>query len=239
MSVENPRASTLLAALLPAHVAAFETREPIDPATLDPQEARYVTHAAPKRAAEFAAGRACARTALAALGISGFALRPGPNREPAWPAGVVGSITHTAGYCGAAVARQSQLLCLGIDAERRGRVHRRLWHRITTKAERVWLEGLPHERASDMAAVIFSAKEAFFKAQFPLTREWLAFADVSVSAEAGSVRFSASRTLAIEALVPGAWTGRYAFDGDLVVAGVAYAPHTPPASDCGSSLGRM
>ena len=42
---------------------------------------------------------------------------PGAKREPLWPAGVVGSITHCDGYRAAAVARATDLATVGIDAE--------------------------------------------------------------------------------------------------------------------------
>lgn len=219
MRSEKLRVSRLLSGLFAQRVIAFEAREPIGPETLMVEEARYVSRAVPKRVAEFAAGRACARRALAELAIVDFALAVGPDREPLWPQGVTGSITHTTGFCGVAVARQTEMASLGIDAERRGAVERRLWRQIATEPELRWLEGLPPARAADMASLVFSAKEAFFKCQFPLTREWLGFSDVSVSVKSRVLRLAPSRRLALQALRPAPWTGRYALRGALVVSG--------------------
>ncbi len=239
---ENLRASRLLRGLFSHRVIAFEAREAIGPETLLEQEARCVGRAVPKRVAEFATGRACARRALAELAIDGFPLRAGADREPLWPEGVTGSITHTAGFCGAAVARTAEAASLGIDAEQRGAVQRRLWRQIATPRELQWLGALPRARADDMATLLFSAKEAFFKCQFPLTREWLNFSDVSVSVEprAGSGAASAgpraprsrfrrlhvvpARRLALEGWAPAPWAGRYALAGALIVTGFALPP---------------
>jgi hypothetical protein len=57
--------------LFPPGVAVAVRREPGDPADLLPGEAVYVAKAVPKRINEFAAGRACARRALATFGMPG------------------------------------------------------------------------------------------------------------------------------------------------------------------------
>ena len=94
--------------LFPPGVAVAVRREPGDPADLLPGEAVYVAKAVPKRINEFAAGRACARRALATFGMPGAVLLAAPDRQPLWPTGFVGSITHTAGFCAAAVAPRSR-----------------------------------------------------------------------------------------------------------------------------------
>ncbi len=231
MRRENLRASRLLGGLFANRVIAFEAREPIGPESLLEEEARYVRRAVHKRVGEFAAGRACARRALAELAITSFPLRVGADREPLWPNGITGSITHTAGFCGVVVARTSEAASLGIDAEQRDAVHRRLWRHIATPEELRWLEAFPPSRAADMAALVFSAKEAFFKCQFPLTREWLSFADVSVSVEPGAARtgphsvgVTPRRGVALQGLPPPPWAGRYALRGALVVTGFGLPP---------------
>gem|GEM_PF-224526 len=211
--------SPLIAGLYAEPVCAFEARGPVDPGALARAEAEYVARAVPKRAGEFAAGRACARRALAGLGITEFALRVGADREPLWPAGVTGSITHTAGFCGVVAARTAVVASLGLDAERRDAVHRRLWRRIATPEELAWLESLAPDLAPDMAALIFSAKEAFYKCQFPLTREWLDFSAVSVSVGPGSFEVRPRRALALESLARPPWRGRHALDRSLILTG--------------------
>jgi len=187
---EQVRTSSLLGGLFTEGVIAFEARELLAADTLRAEEARDVARAVPKRVAEFATGRACARRALAELGVTGFALRVGADREPLWPEGLTGSITHTSGFCGVVVAEKTAALSLGVD------------------------------RSVAMASVLFSAKEAFFKCQFPLTREWLNFGDVSAHVGRRNFRITPTRPLALEGLVAAPWMGRYAFEGPLVVSGV-------------------
>ncbi len=225
------RASRLIGKLFRHRVIAFEARQPIGREALHSEEARYVARAVPKRVGEFAAGRACARRALARLSIADFPLRVGAYREPLWPEGITGSITHTAGFCGVVVARKTTVLALGIDAELASSVHRGLWRQIATPEELQWLEGLPKSRAGSMACVVFSAKEAFFKCQFPLTREWVDFSDVTVRVERGGFRIAPRKALALHALVPAPWAGRYALEDPLVVTGVSLPAQAASASN--------
>lgn len=213
--------SPMLAALFAEPVAAFEARGTVDPRVLTPEEAAHVARAVPKRVAEFAASRACARRALAELGIPEFALLVGPDREPLWPPGVVGSITHVAGFCGVVAARVGTVSSLGVDAERRDAVHRRLWGQIATSEELAWLESLNPDTAIESATLLFSAKEAFYKCQFPLTREWLSFNDVSVSVQHNSFEILPQRTIALGAIAPAPWSGRFAVTDALVLTGCA------------------
>jgi enterobactin synthetase component D / holo-[acyl-carrier protein] synthase len=78
--------------------------EPDPGAGLFPAEEALVRTADPRRQAEFTAGRACARTALARLGLPATPVLTGRAGEPRWPAGVTGSVTHCAGYRACAVA---------------------------------------------------------------------------------------------------------------------------------------
>ena len=211
--------SPTIAGLFAVHVAAFEARGPVDPRVLAPEEAAHVERAVPKRVGEFAAGRACARRALEELGTRDFILRVGPEREPLWPAGIAGSITHTAGFCAAVAAHTTLVAALGLDAERREAVHRRLWRQIATPEEICWLESLDSDQANEMATLIFSAKEAFYKCQFGVTREWLNFNDVSVSVGPRDFEIRPLRTLALEAHATPPWRGRHALERSLVVAG--------------------
>ena len=175
--------SALLARLFVHDVIAVETRQTVGAELLLPEERAYIARAAPKRVADFSAGRACARAALAQLGITAGALHVGADREPVWPTQVAGSITHTAGFCGVVVASRAEVASLGIDAEERHAVRHKLWPGICTKAEQVWLASLPPDHAVELATAIFCIKEAFFKCQYPLTRQWLNFEDVHVKLE--------------------------------------------------------
>jgi len=174
------RLAPQLAALLPPGAVAAELCGAGDPALLLDAERQAVQHCAPKRMREFAAGRQCARLALQELGVHGFPLLPAPDRQPVWPPSVTGSITHTDGYCAALVARCSQFRGLGVDCEVTQAVHEELWPRICGAQELAWLERLPREQRVAHAALLFSAKESFYKCQYPVTGEWLDFTAVHI-----------------------------------------------------------
>jgi 4'-phosphopantetheinyl transferase EntD len=201
--------------LFPIGVEVVETCEPGDERTLLLGEASDVASAVRKRRLEFAAGRSCARGALAALGIAAQPLRVAADRRPHWPLGVLGSITHTDGYCAAACASRGSFAGVGIDAERVGRLQPELWPDICTPRESAWLASLPpHERAA-MATLIFSAKEAYYKCQYEYTRAWLDFHDVEVTIDGDRFTVGARGTAAP--------AGRFVIENTLVVTGIAMA----------------
>ena len=221
-----------LQALFPrgAVVVAAPTGEGEFP--LHPSEAEFVARAAPKRRRDFAAGRDCARRALAQLGIADFALRAAPDRVPLWPAGVVGSISHTTDYCLAVVAGTRVAAAIGVDVEVVGDVGEHLWARICTPREREWLEALDAARRPRAATLVFSAKEAVYKCQYPLTREWLGFHDLEIEPPpsleaAGVVVVRATRPLMMAAHAPPRLPCRFAVHERYLIAGAAFAAAAP------------
>ena len=172
--------STTIASLFPSGVVAAELRAPGDASLLLPEEAASVSNAVPKRIQEFAAGRLCARRALAKFGVTDFPVRSARDRQPMWPEFLVGSITHTAGLCAAAVADRARVIALGLDSEVVGAVKADLWPSICAAAELAWVDTLQPGEQAQAVAMIFSAKEAFYKCQYPLVGERLNFHDVCV-----------------------------------------------------------
>ncbi|MEV4615462.1 4'-phosphopantetheinyl transferase superfamily protein [Kitasatospora sp. NPDC049258] len=171
----------MISLVLPGAVAWAESFGEHGEGRLLPQEERLTTAMVPARRAEFTAVRACARQALGRLGLPPVPILPGPRGEPRWPRGIVGSMTHCAGYRAAAVARGSDLPVLGIDAE----PHQPLPPGVLTAVS------LPQERSRRHALrradpgihwdrLLFSAKEAVFKAWYPMTGRPLDFADADV-----------------------------------------------------------
>jgi 4'-phosphopantetheinyl transferase EntD len=158
-------------------------------APLHPLEARSVMRAVTSRRREFAAGRACARRALAGLGHPEGAIPVGARREPIWPPGIVGSITHTEGYCAAVTARAEQYRGLGIDAEQRRPVDSRTVAQFMTVAE---MTRIPIVDDTPLPLLVFSAKEAFYKVFSPLFGTWLDYRDAEVSFDLDRGRFSVS-----------------------------------------------
>jgi 4'-phosphopantetheinyl transferase EntD len=212
-------AAPAIAALFAPGAVAYQTRETIAAATLLPAEQPSVARAAPKRVAEFAAGRACARAALVQLGYGAVALPVGTDRAPRWPNGATGSITHTHGYCAAVAAATNQIRALGLDAEPPDSVKPHLWRRICCPEELAVLLAQEETQAIIAATLIFSAKEAFYKCQYALTGEWLGFTDLSVSIESNRLTVRPTRSLQIAQLHPGPWQGAYLYEQGVLITG--------------------
>jgi len=211
-----------IGSLFPPHVMV-EQEIPGAPASgLFPEEAALVARAVDRRRFELAAGRRCARRALGRLGIGPVAIPSAPDRSPVWPTGVVGSIAHTRGLCVAAVTLSSRVRSVGVDVEGDRRLRRRLWERIGTAAELRWLAEMPEPEAARLATVLFSAKECFYKWQYPVTRCYLGFGDVAVEVDLAACRFSATLLRDAGALTEGTEVeGRVIVAGGFVVSGLA------------------
>jgi 4'-phosphopantetheinyl transferase EntD len=224
----NPASlSPSLCELFPHGALTAELREAGDPGALYPEEARHVQKAVPKRIEEFAAGRLCARLLLHEFGIHNFAIEVGAHRQPLWPEELVGSITHTAGFCAAVVAPKKYLRSVGIDTEIAGSVRTTLWRGICTPAETTWLGSLPEFEQLAAATLIFSAKEAFYKCQFALTQERLGFQDVSVGLpewgeKRGAFWISANRSIELGMHAVSPLQGQYLFHEQFVTSGMAF-----------------
>ncbi|MBE0584319.1 MAG: hypothetical protein IH612_11245, partial [Desulfofustis sp.] len=94
---------------------------------LFPGEAEYISKAVEKRQREFATGRALARHGMELLGFAPQAIPVGVMRQPVWPVGLAGSITHTNTHCAVALGKSVHVLSIGIDMETAGAVTRELW----------------------------------------------------------------------------------------------------------------
>ncbi|HMH18327.1 MAG TPA: 4'-phosphopantetheinyl transferase superfamily protein [Burkholderiales bacterium] len=217
--------SPLLAGLFPSGVVGAELRAAGDPSLLFLDEVQYLGRAGPKRIREFAAGRLCARRALEEFGFTDYPLRTDSDRRPRWPAPLIGSITHTAGICGAVVAERRQFRAIGLDMEIVGCVTPEIWPSICTPEETRWLAALPEPEQSRSAALIFSAKESFYKCQYGVTRQWLEFDDVALDLprsdeSAGCFALRPRRRIALLEHDTAPMMGRFEFHGSLVVTGM-------------------
>jgi 4'-phosphopantetheinyl transferase EntD len=225
----NPAAlSTRLRSLFPPGAVAADLRETGDPALLLPAEAVHVARAVPKRVQEFAAGRLCARRALAEFGIVDFAIKVADDRQPVWPDTFAGSITHTAGFAAAVVAERRSAAALGLDSEVVGDVDAKLWPSICVPRETAWIATLPAAEQAAAVTLIFSAKEAFYKYQYALVRERLNFHDVSVEvaawgAASGAYWIHPARSIALLTRTALPLQGRFLFHEELVTTGFALA----------------
>ncbi|AKK11325.1 4'-phosphopantetheinyl transferase family protein [Corynebacterium uterequi] len=172
--------SLLAQGLFPPGVVLKEaTGTPVaDPERLPPSERAVIAQAVPTRRAEFAHTRELARQALAELGYSPVAIPRGERGAPCWPAGIVGSLTHTEGYRAAAVSQT--LTSVGIDAEPSGPLPDGVLDAIALPGERRRLAGYEELGLTGMDRVLFCAKEATYKTWFPVTRRWLGFEEADI-----------------------------------------------------------
>jgi len=224
--VNSAALSAEFKALFPGGVAAAELRGVGDASLLLPAESAGLGSAVQTRVQEFAAGRACARLALAQFGFHDFPLAARSDRQPAWPPSMVGSITHTAGLCAAVVGESARFAGLGLDCEVVGDVEPELWPKICVPREIAWLHSLPPDERARASALIFAAKEAFYKCQYPAVGEFLSFHDIRLGMrewDSGPAAFEVhtNRALLIAAFTQFPVLGTYRFHEQYVSAGVA------------------
>lgn len=207
--------------ILPSAVVATERRQFRSERLRFAAERASVREAVTKRRREFAAGRDCAHEALRQLGCPLTPLISSARGEPQWPPGVVGSITHTEGYCACAVARKGDIVALGIDAEPHVPLPQGV--PIASIACANELPGLQrmHRESPEVHVdrLLFSAKESVFKAWYPLTKRELDFAKARVTFRAGG-KFEASLLVAVPAIAGrslNVWSGRWLVRDGLVL----------------------
>ncbi|WP_089156535.1 4'-phosphopantetheinyl transferase family protein [Micromonospora sp. NBS 11-29] len=175
--------------------------------------------AVPSRRRDFTAGRMCARRALAALDLPATPVPVGTDRAPVWPAGVVGAITHTEGYCAAVAAHAADVRAVGIDAERHRALSPGVRRKVCRPEEEADLARLP--AGTPWPTVVFSVKETIYKVWHPLVGTWLGFPDARVTLDPDAGTFEAwiapARLAAAPVTDPPASvTGRFAVDDELV-----------------------
>lgn len=176
----HQRLQSALQACLGPDLAVVCTGVDGQPDALWPDERAAMASAIPRRQREFAAGRAAARAAMRRLGWPECAIPPRQDRSPAWPDGWVGSISHSASVCLAVGAWRQRWASIGIDIEEDQRVGPELWPLVCRPRELRSLEALDAPAQKHRVTRLFSAKEAFYKWQYPQTRRMLDFQDVEI-----------------------------------------------------------
>jgi 4'-phosphopantetheinyl transferase EntD len=174
-----------------------------DPALLHAEELQRIERAVDKRRREFAAGRLLAHGLLEAVGAPRSPLLPDADRVPSWPTGVVGSITHCQSLCAVAVASTSEWSGVGLDVEPAAPMDEALLPQVLRDAEFARISALPDAIRPFGGILVFSIKEAVYKAIYPQCRVFLEFRQVELAFE-GEDGFVA------EVLVAGAHPPGYA-----------------------------
>lgn len=221
----------MLERILPDAAVVASSDRDLD-ASLYPEEEAVVSAAVEKRRREFTTARACARQALGRLGLPAQAIPTGAKGEPLWPAGLVGSITHCTGYRACVLARDTELLTIGVDAELDEPLPDGLLADVALPEERRRLGALEAAApAVNWDRLLFSIKESIYKAWFPLARSWLGFEDATVAIDPRRQIFSA------RLLVPGpsvaggeltGFSGRWLADRGLLFAAIAVPAESSP-----------
>lgn len=194
-----------------------------------PGEEDLIANAGKLRRREFVTARRCAREALGRLGYPPTPIRPGPGRDPQWPAGVTGAITHCRGFRAAAVAVRTVVAGVGIDAEPHEPLPQEVLEAVTADGEAEMLASLARANPTvHWDRLLFSAKESVYKAWYPLTRRWLEFEDARLYLD------PTARTFSADLLVDGTrvdggsplvrMTGRFIIAGGLVATGIVVNP---------------
>lgn len=160
-------------------------------AELLPGERDYIATAAARRQHEFSTGRALARQLLISAGHPNFPILREADRIPIWPAELVGSISHTGGLCGVVVARRDVFLGLGLDVEPDAPADKDIERAVCRYAERDWVRAEGEAEQGRRCRIVFSVKEAVYKAFYPRTRTFWSFQDVGVTIDLVSGTFVA------------------------------------------------
>jgi 4'-phosphopantetheinyl transferase EntD len=163
----------------PIGVGVWYDTEGEAPQLLAPEEAVLGPRAIERRRRFFAIGRAAARQALAEIGVQPVPIGRGLGGEPLWPEGVVGAISHAGNVALAIVGRRGDYAGLGVDIEE-------LWRGPSARAARLIcrpseMEWADVSAGTERLAMLFSAKEAVFKAVFPIEGVWLGFGDAELT----------------------------------------------------------
>ena len=174
----NPFPDHISFCLLPIHSTSNQK--------LHPAEENYFSQlSSVSRKKHYRSGRICAGEVLSKLGARGQpVLRDPQTREPLWPEGISGAITHSGNWAAAAAGKTSDVSGIGIDLEDLERqVDSRISRHVCIPEEQKWLQECGEDFLEQNLKIIFSAKESIFKAFFPYTRTYLHFHDARILME--------------------------------------------------------
>jgi len=151
------------------------------------EEWQHVAKASPKRQREFSCGRYFGHQLLGKMGYRDFIIGRDKKGCPIWPEALAGSISHTSHYCVAIVAEKDSVVSVGIDLEESGRLKKALWPKLFTATETSTLDSIkkPDEQMRH-AAIVFSAKEAFYKCAYPVNNQSYDFTEIEINLDVDS-----------------------------------------------------
>ena len=163
-----------------------------DEAHLLPEEARSIPARQPAMRRASGAARWIAHGLLANVGINDFAILRAPSGTPVWPDGITGSLAHDDEMAVAAVAHVIHIGSLGIDVEPAQPLPDDILALVATRADQA--DSADRHLAG---RILFSAKEAVYKAVYPLDREILGYEDITVDLNAGHATVKTGRKVSL------------------------------------------
>ena len=102
---------------------------------------------------------------------------------PLWPEGFTGSLTHTDGLRAAVAASTRHVHSMGLDAEPAEPLPDGVLRSIASETEIAMVKRLQADGYTWADRLLFCAKEATYKAWFPITGRWLGFEDAHITFE--------------------------------------------------------
>lgn len=167
----------------PPHVGFASLSLDTGPEFDEADEALLPPKVSEKRRAQFLLGRTAARRALEQVSPPPIEpIRKGPDGEPVWPPGYIGSLTHSGPWAVAAVTTKEHARSVGIDLEQiRTKLKSDISPKVCTIKERGELDKLPKKQRPAQLTAIFSAKESIYKALYPICKTFFGFQAVDLS----------------------------------------------------------
>lgn len=172
------------------------------------EQRSIVTKSLPRRD-QSGAARFVARQLLADRGMAEMAIGRAPSGAPVWPQPIIGSLAHDEEVAVAAIGWAADYRALGVDVEPAMGLPEEIRALVRHKADRT-----PESAESAlMDRLLFCAKEAVYKAVFPLDRVLLEYEDIITDLDNGT---AVTRT---------GWFINLAYTIDLRIWVLAYMSH--------------
>lgn len=184
-------------------------------ASLNPQILSTYPEFSKKRLNEFLAGRICALKAMEGLSTYQEILPIGKDKKPLWPYELVGSIAHTDNKVSSVVLPRSLNLSVGLDLESifDKNTAKELGKEILLESEKRYLD---LSNYSEIISLIYSAKEAVFKAVNSKVLKFLDFKEIELITLDFSLNFFQAKLATSEIPVI---EGKFAILESLVLTG--------------------
>jgi len=119
--------------------------------------------------------RIVARTLLAEFELPNIAVPKSTSGAPIWPQGIVGSLAHDSRVAIAAIGRCRDFAGIGVDVEPAEELPSDLIDFVASAGERAIISGICFG-----GKLLFVAKEAVYKAVYPLDQTFLEHHDVEI-----------------------------------------------------------